>query len=175
MTGPRVYCRGDFKTQPLHGWLAVPSGSGQLSLFRTIQTDWTGRNCWSTPGWVLKSPSTNKRLYRTVQNTKNLNQLSKLNWCSIPIYKVLHINDMSILSIPTTNYIQVKNRSPWFLMFRRKPLQKWFYSNLHHNVIIWHWKYIFDGKKMKTQNPKHANICTCTANPPGVKGQSMHS
>ena len=40
------YVRGGFKTQP-----AVPSGSGRLSLFRTIETR---RNCRSTGGWVLK-------------------------------------------------------------------------------------------------------------------------
>ena len=36
---------------PTAGWPAVPSGSGRLSLFRTIET---GRNRRSTGGWVLK-------------------------------------------------------------------------------------------------------------------------
>ena len=42
---------------PTAGWPAVPSGSGRLSLFRTIET---GRNRRSTGGWVLKPSLGNK-------------------------------------------------------------------------------------------------------------------
>ena len=55
---------------PTASWPAVPSGSGRLSLFRTIETGWNcwvgfwSRTCRSTGGWVLKPPlSTNKPMH----------------------------------------------------------------------------------------------------------------